>query len=248
MEKTRKEKEIKPVSVKVTSDTLRQKFIDVNEKFKFQFLLNQEKNITKLQSEFYKDKKFVIYEPVKWSDVWKLFNKWEVQKNKSRTFLIYMERASGKHEQFTIKTEMDSFIFENKRYLIDEEYKFEDISAKLWCLRYHETLCLPVSSRIPANQLIRASEGQTAKIYDALIHHDDERVRKAMAEIPKNDIVFALNPENMERFLQSKIIEKVIKGSEMEDIFNFLKIMTIVNTVILGIMLLLIIVLVWNKG
>lgn len=218
-----------------------------NEKAKQNAVIEQNRRIELDKQKFYSVKPYKVYQALKWTEIGKIINKWEVQKNQSKVFLIHMELDNGKHRQFTILTEFGSFVFNNKRYLIDEECKYDDIDAKLWCLDYHESLCLPIKRHIPRNDLIREAEQQSEKIYEMLLNHDDSRVRKAIAEIPKPDIVYAINPENLERFMISKVIEKVIKGGEMDDIFSFLKTMTWVNTIILGIELLLIIVIVFKS-
>jgi hypothetical protein len=246
----KKEKNTKPIDVKgrdtevfqnLKSNPLKDDIITKIEQF------NIEK-IKKQRDTFFTPKQFVVYQPKNWTDIGKYLNKWEVQKKKSKVFLIHMELNNGKHRQFTIVSEFGSFVYDNKRYLIDEECMYEDIDAKLWCLYYHESLCLPIKHQIPKNNLLREAENQADKIYDLLLNHEDARVRRAVAEIPKPDVVFAINPENLERFMISKVIEKVIKGGEMDDIFGFLKIMTIVNAVMGGITLLIVIIISFQGG
>jgi hypothetical protein len=233
-------KEVPQLNISTTPQEVKFKSLNIFSNFKNKFLGEIEKEqiekTEKARKEFFKPKPFCIYEPKTWYDVKKHLNKLEVDQSESKIMLIQMELINGKYDEFTIQAQHDSFVWENKRYIIDDDFKFYNIPAKMFCLRYHEKVCLPVDTRIEVNSLLEKTQETAEETYNKLLESDDENIKKVIKSIPKPDLIQAFNPNILEKFIISHVIEKVIKGQEMEDIFSFIKIMLIVNSVILVIL------------
>jgi hypothetical protein len=130
--------------------------------------------------------------------------------------LINMEMSNGNFIQFVARIKDSGFIFANGFYLIDENLKRYNQTARMYMFDYHEEMCFPVDKRI--------------------------KVQDIKDELIKNDHVeldTAINPITLQKFMESTVIQKLLAGAELEDSLRFIKIMIILNVVIsIGIILL----------
>jgi len=132
-------------------------------------------------------------------------NLWNNMFNSSRCFIINMLLLNGMRRTYLVKiTNEGTFKINNKEYVIDESLKYYDVAIGLYCLDYHESVSLPYKNKIKINDIMDGME--KAKI---------------------SDVETAINPSTLRRFITSQVIEKVLKGAEMDDVFKFIKIFLI---------------------
>lgn len=128
--------------------------------------------------------------------------------NKTKALLINMELANGDHTTFTAYPDKESFVWEKKTYVVIAEYKYYNHDAQLFCLDYHENFTLPIKRSIPIDMIRKSVEGSGI-----------------------TDIENATNPSTLKRFIESEIIEKVMKGQALEDALTMLKFLGIATVI-----------------
>lgn len=126
-----------------------------------------------------------------------------------KVMLIHMELRNGFHTQFLVSIQNSSFKYQKAEYIIDDDLKYYDITASLWCLDYHQDLPVPILRRIDVNSLKKAVRGTGI-----------------------TDIDTAFNPTTLRQFIESEVIQKVMKGQEMDKVFTFLKFTTIATLIL----------------
>lgn len=151
-----------------------------------------------------------IFSIRQWLDYYKYKSKM------SKAMLIHMELTNGDHSHFIAYPEKEQFEHEGKLYIIDSSAKYYDHTAKMYCMDYHEDLTLPIIRRIPL-----------------------ERIRESLRSTGITDIENAANPSSLKQFIESEIIQKVMKGQEFEDMMKTIKTMIIIIMVAVIIHLLL---------
>lgn len=132
------------------------------------------------------------------------------------TIKINMELSNGEMFPFVIKLTNGGFVFDDGWYIIDEKYKYFDNNAKLWCFDFHEELCFPVDKKI--------------KIAE---------IKKLIFEDGDVELVTAINPKSLQKFMESTVIQKLLAGAEMEDSMRRMKMYMIIILVVVGVTLLL---------
>lgn len=136
-------------------------------------------------------------------------NRFKTRYFPSKSILINMELMNGDHRTFvTLIGEDNTFSFSGKRYIIDTEKKYYNISAKLFTLDYHEGIALPILRKIPEGAI------------------------KDSIEIDHRGVEYSINPATLERLLTAKIAEGVLKGAQLDELFKFFKIVLILTLVI----------------
>jgi hypothetical protein len=131
--------------------------------------------------------------------------------------LINMELTTGKFTSFLVKLEFPYFDYENGRYILDDNYKYYHIPTNMWCLDYHQECCIPLKRKFDLNE-----------IYNAV-----------MADLTI-ETETSINPVSFKIFMESDIIQKVMKGAEMEQWLQFVKLLLII--ICCGIVILLVMV------
>lgn len=119
--------------------------------------------------------------------------------------LIHMELETGFFRLFTVKQNDSGFVFRRKKYLFSGQNKVYNTDAKLYEFFYHENIVLPISLKIPV---------------------DD--IKKTMESTEGIDIEYALNPSTLQRFLTAKIAEGVMKSSQIDEFMRKLQTFIIV--------------------
>lgn len=130
--------------------------------------------------------------------------------------LIRMELANGFHKEFLAKIYNNSFIYNNKTYVIDETMKYWIIEARLYAYDYHEKIALPIKRII-----------DTKKIRDTV---------KSIKEY--QDIELSINPSTLKQFVDSEIAKQVLKAGQLDDFMRQMRLIGFITmiTVILHIM------------
>ena len=83
------------------------------------------------------------------------------------------------------------------------------MNLQVWCLDYHENISLPIKRDINAT-----------------------RIKRNIMERGVVETEQAINPKTLQQFIESQVIEKVMKGQELDAVLRFLKIMIILAVVI----------------
>lgn len=139
--------------------------------------------------------------------------KFREKHQKKSTFLIYMQLRNGKLHQFRVSTWLPYFEKYKGIYYIDPDMAREDVHSGLNVLYYHQDICAPFKINFDLDE----------------IH---QIVRKSEQEDNEQAIDKALNPTSLKGFINSQVIEKVLKGQELSDEMRFIKILIIINLII----------------
>lgn len=145
---------------------------------------------------------------------WKEFFKWEFKKRS--LFLVVMWLRNGKYDMFTISTTKQSFNYHNGEYFIDMDLAIEDINTGLNVLSYHQDCSMPIKIEISIDKLTR------------VVNDTEKSVEKA------------INPFSLRNFINSQVIEKVLKGQELTDDIKQLRLILIVSVMLSAISVIMI--------
>ena len=106
-------------------------------------------------------------------------------------------------------------------YIIDQECQYYNLNAKVYALDYHQDLPIPVKREIPVKEL--------------------KSTLKELSMIDKDQLVSAVNPKSLEAFIESKVIEQLMKAQEIDAFFKQYRMLLIVSIIINAIVLLIIV-------
>jgi len=165
-------------------------------------LLEEKKELKNLRSE-----RVELFNKLKAFDKFSLTyykNLWNNKFNPSLCFLVNMRLQNGFCRTYLIKTSKNSFKINNKEFVIDEELKYYDSSLGYYCYDYHENFSLPFKNTVEINDIKEGVENSGI-----------------------TDVETAINPSTLRRFITSEVIEKVLKGTELDDVFKFIKLFLI---------------------
>ena len=137
-----------------------------------------------------------------WSNFWQKF---KLRKFFKDSILVNMELANGHHTHFIGYCTNNSFEWQGKQYITDDTLKYYDISSKMWCLDYHEDLTIPIKRKIDVNQ-----------------------IKKIVSMSGITDVDTAINPVSLKLFMESDIIQKILKGEDLEKVFGLMKTLLII--------------------
>jgi len=210
IEKDIKKEKILQEKVKKKLKLFKQKEQIKKEKFKKKEQLKKEKAFTKSIYDVMKVKGRFPFNI--FSRIRKLKDRFWPQK----TLLVNMELSNGLHKLFWVSIERNKFEFQKGTYIIDNELKYYNLGARTYCLDYHQELAFPVQRRIDVNQLkkIVTMEGIT-------------------------DVDTAINPLTLKQFIESEVIQKVMRGADMDKVFHFMKAMLVYVAIVTTILLLI---------
>jgi hypothetical protein len=145
------------------------------------------------------------------------FMQWlKLRRNFKDAILVNMELSNGHHTHFIAYVTNNSFEWEKKTYIIDDTLKYYDLSSKMWCLDYHEDLTIPVKRKIDVNQ-----------------------IKKIVSVTGITDVDTAINPSSLKLFMESDIIQKILKGEDIEKMFGLMKTLLIIVLIVTVISLLM---------
>jgi hypothetical protein len=153
---------------------------------------------------------------------------WNVDKKKTMGFMdkmrlrfkpqkiimINMELVNGDHVHFIVVVDQSHFVWKSKTYIVDEQIRYYDMTYKLWCLDYHENFCVPIQRKIPVEEIKKQCHGEGI-----------------------TDVDSAFNPVTLKLFIESQVIQKVIKGADLDKVMDFMKRMLILILVVTAITL-----------
>lgn len=153
---------------------------------------------------------------------WK--REWNDRKKPGKTFMVNMELRNGFHTHFFVLLEHKYFDYEDGRYLIDDSFKYYNVATKIYCLDYHQDICIPLKRKIDVNG-----------------------IQKKLMDNNEIETETSIDPKSLKIFIESDIIQKAMKGAEMDEWIRFIKSMLIIITVICGAILLGILKIMFTK-
>ena len=137
--------------------------------------------------------------------------------NSDKVLVVEMYHRNQTKSHFLIFSKNDSFVWNKKRYIIDDQYKYYDNTTKNWALAYHEDLSLPVDIKIEPTKL-------KSKLKDI-----------------GSEVRTSINPESLEIYMKSSFIQKIMRGEELEKVFKRLILLGMVSALASVIVLLIIV-------
>ncbi|GAG26207.1 unnamed protein product, partial [marine sediment metagenome] len=198
---------------------------DIEKEKKLQARIKDNAKLLKQKEELLEQKKITknTYNAIKPKGFWKRF--FDIRGRIKRiqdyfrpehTLLINMELRNGFHRLFMVSIKGNKFKYDNGTYVIDDEFKYYDLGARTYCLDYHQDLSFPIRRKIDINKIkaLVSQEGIT-------------------------DVDTAINPLTLKQFIESEVIQKVMRGADMDQVFKFLKAVLIYVAIITTTMLLL---------
>lgn len=115
--------------------------------------------------------------------------------------IINMELRNGMHKTFYVAESGASFKWNKRRYIFDPMLKYFNISFKEYCYDYHEDFDLPFKREFPLND-----------------------TKEAIESSGLTESEFATNPSTLERFMNSAIIEMMLRGGSIDKILKIIMI------------------------
>jgi hypothetical protein len=145
---------------------------------------------------------------------WK--DKWKRIKHADKIVLIHFELSNGFHRQFLAKEKEGGFNYKDKLYIFDLNFRYYDIDAQLWCYDYHENFTLPIKRSIPI-----------------------EEIKKYIFNSGVTDVEYATNPSLLEKFIDSKIIEAIMRGAQLDEWMKQMRVLIIITLFVASIHLII---------
>jgi len=136
--------------------------------------------------------------------------------------VINMELANGRHRTFYIAEADNSFKWKGNRYIFDPVMKYYNNDFGLYCYDYHEKFNLPIRRVFPINDVKTAIESSS------MIESE-----------------YATNPSTLERFMNSAIIEMMLRGGAID---KMIKIIVIIISIVALISLIHLILYMYQSG
>ncbi len=127
----------------------------------------------------------------------------------SRTILINMELINGMHDTFMILDKEGGFHYMKKKFIFDNDAKYYNINARLWCYDYHELFALPIKRKIPVNAIKSTLEASNI-----------------------SEVEYATNPTTLERFIVAKIAEGIMRGQELDEMLKRITILLVITALV----------------
>lgn len=134
---------------------------------------------------------------------------WWRARSESTIVLINMELNNGFHRQFTINEKEGSFLYKGKQYIFDLDLKYWNIDAKLYCYDFHEDYIMPIKRLIPI-----------------------QAIKKYVSSSGIIEVEYATNPALLPKFLDSKIIEAIMKGAALDEWLKQIRVMIIIAMIV----------------
>jgi hypothetical protein len=150
----------------------------------------------------------------KWSfSYWR--DAWRMKMHPDKVVMINFELNNGFFRHFLVVEKEGTFFYKEKQYIFDIEAKYYSVDLQLWCYDFHEGFTLPFKRKFPIAE-----------------------TKKLMALTGIKDIEYMVNPEVVNKFTTTKIIEAIMKGAELDAFMRQLRLMLII-TMLTGIIHLL---------
>jgi hypothetical protein len=136
---------------------------------------------------------------------------------KKTTYLIFMYLRNGKLSQFTVSSSGTSFEYLGGLYQLNPDVGITDLHSNYMTLVYCQDISTPFRLKFDLDEL-----------------------RRGVETLPDATIKKALNPYALKEFINSSIIEMVIKGQELSKDLRMMKMLIIITLIITSIVALLV--------
>lgn len=154
-----------------------------------------------------------------------------ISRNPDSVVLIRMEMSNGNFREFEIPTQNNSFVFNEKRYILEEEKKYYIIERKMYAYDYCEFLSLPIRKKIQlneeTNQLISQIEKDFYKPQKPRVSSNE--IRELIRNSPQfSDTENSINPYLLKQFTDGEIIKQALQGAMLGKIFKVMFVIIII--------------------
>lgn len=191
---------------------------------------------------------------------WTFAKKTALRNNPGANVMIRMKLNNENVDEFVIPYSEFGFILprgEDKvkfRYLFDDKVKYFNIPARLWCYDFEESFCLPIKRTHPFPTELTEIVHQLNDYQDKFEQlkrrpikstFDINAIKKAIDENPAIETASAVNPDALQRYLESDFIKNLVSSRA------FINVVRVVLYIVIGILALLFIdllVLLWHAG
>jgi len=137
-------------------------------------------------------------------------NQLKSRRSPEDTMLIHMQLKTGFHTQFIAIVNNQSFLYKKKVYIVDDQFRYYDMSQGLYALDYHEDIAIPIERNIDANKIKRV-------------------VKKFGDDTGQKNIENRLDPKSISNFITGEVIQRVMQGLDAIKRLNFMLIVMILN-------------------
>jgi len=137
-----------------------------------------------------------------------MYNHLKAHRKPGSTWLINMQMRTGYWSTFLITTDKPDFRHLGGLYTIDETAKYYNTTCKMFCLDYHQDLPLPIKRCIDVDSIKTAIESSSMLTIDN-----------------------ALNPQALNRWEESSIIQKLLAGSGIDELLKQIKLIAAVGAI-----------------
>jgi len=135
-----------------------------------------------------------------------------------KKILVVMLTNTGDSEILLLSVSVDKFSYNKGEYIIDESKGRYNPKNKMLMFIYHESVNIPIEIKCDLNK-IKNTDGEDG--YD--------------------DIELMINPKTLGTYINSQFIQKMMKGADLDNVFNFLKLLSIIILIVSVVSLLLLI-------
>jgi hypothetical protein len=195
---------LKPIKAVPEHNIMETKAFSLNDDLKKGFVSSTQLKIIMQDQKIYDfdyKKYYSKFSPFYW------INNYKLKKLRRKIFLILMHLKNGKYDLFIVTTNKGFFEKYDGLYFIDPDMAREDTFTKLPMLYYHQDISIPFK-----------------------IDFDIDALHKKVAGDKQEQAVDkALNPSSLKGFINSQVIEKVLRGQDLADEMKFIKILIIIS-------------------
>lgn len=140
----------------------------------------------------------------------RIMNRIKEKYRPDKTVIVNIELTNGMFKSFIVVESDRGFKYKGGYYLFDEELKYYILDAKMFAYDYHEEYVLPVKRKIPMADIKKALNS------------------KELKGTKLDTIEYASNPLTLERFIQSKVIEGIMRGQQLDEILRQIRLILII--------------------
>ena len=160
-------------------------------------------------------KPYLIDKKYSWFSIEGIKKKWALRHKKHKLCFVRMRLLNGKTRSFIAYEDADGFYYDKGKYLYVPETKEDDIDLGMALYNFHEGFSLSIGVKLPIEEIKKIMiSGRTM--------------------LNVKDIEYSTSPKLLKEWLQSSIIEAILKGNKLMEAVNFLKIMSIIQLILLG--------------
>lgn len=153
-------------------------------------------------------------------------------KTPHKNIIANIELNNGFRMSFIVSEDNDGFIWDNKKFIFDNVSKNYNISHQLFEYDYHESFSLPIK------RVINKTDVKTEEIVLPIKKGIPvEDIRFALENSGISQVEYASNPSALHKFVNSNVIKMILAGVELDAVFKFLKLITILIFIVCVIIL-----------